>query len=116
MINQLDEIKDTLLKYFETRIDIVKIETRSKIEGVLIGAVYLVIVLCIFTVIATIISVMLAIYLNKRLESDYLGYVIVLGLLILKLAIWIIFREKLSLIIRRMLVKFVHVKEEITEP
>ena len=30
MINQLDEIKDTLLKYFETRIDIVKIETRSK--------------------------------------------------------------------------------------
>lgn len=116
MINQLDDLKDTLFKYIETRVDIVKIETRGKIESTLIVAAYMVVVLCIFTVLATVIAILLAIYLNELLHSKYLGYVIVIGLLILKLAIWLVFRKQLSQVLRKVIVSFVHAKEEITEP
>jgi hypothetical protein len=112
MLSQLEEIKETLFKYFETRIDLFKIETRDKIERAVVMAIYGALVLCIALTILILIVILLGTFLNKWLESDYLGFLILLGVFVLKLAAWIIWRENLVRFIRGMIVRFLKEKEE----
>ncbi|MCF2489991.1 phage holin family protein [Dyadobacter sp. CY347] len=112
MLSQLEEIKDTLFKYFETRIDLFKIETRDKIERAVVMGLYGAILLCIALTVLILIVILLGTFLNKWLDSDYLGYLILLGVFILKLVIWIVFREKLIQFIRGIIVRFVKIKED----
>ena len=112
MISQLEEIKDTLFKYFETRIDLFKIEIRDKIERAAVMAVYAAALLCIGLVILILIVILLGTFLNKWLDSDYLGYLILLGIFVLNLIIWIVFKEKLIVFIRKVIVRFVIIKED----
>jgi len=107
MLSQLEEIKDTLFKYFETRIDLFKIETRDKIEKAVVMAIYAALLLCVGLTILILVVILIGTFLNKLLNSDYLGYVILLGLFIIKLILGIVFREKLVSLIRNILVKFV---------
>ncbi|MCF0049197.1 phage holin family protein [Dyadobacter sp. LJ53] len=112
MLSQLEEIKDTLFKYFETRIDLFKIETRDKIERAVVMALYGAILLCIALTVLILLVILLGTFLNKWLDSDYLGYLILLGVFVLKLVIWIVFRDKLIEFIRGIIVRFVKVKED----
>ncbi|MCF2495320.1 phage holin family protein [Dyadobacter chenhuakuii] len=112
MLSQLEEIKDTLFKYFETRIDLFKIETRDKIERAVVMGLYGAILLCIALTVLILMVILLGTFLNKWLDSDYLGYLILLGVFILKLVIWIVFREKLIQFIRGIIVRFVKIKED----
>ena len=112
MLSQLEEIKDTLFRYFETRIDLFKIETRDKIERAVVMALYGAILLCIALTVLILMVILLGTFLNKWLDSDYLGYLILLGVFVLKLVIWIVFREKLIQFIRGIIVRFVKVKED----
>ncbi|MHA4736777.1 phage holin family protein [Dyadobacter sp. MSC1_007] len=112
MLSQLEEIKDTLFKYFETRIDLFKIETRDKIERAVVMGVYAAILLCLALTILILLVILLGTFLNKWLESDYLGYVILLGVFILKLVITIIWRETWIKLLRKIIVRFVKDKEE----
>jgi hypothetical protein len=107
MLSQLEEIKDTLFKYFETRIDLFKIETRDKIEKAVVMAVYGALALCLALTILILVVILVGTFLNKWLDSDYLGYLILLGLFIIKLVILIVFREKFVSFIRNIIVKFV---------
>jgi F0F1-type ATP synthase assembly protein I len=107
MLGQLEEIKDTLFKYFETRIDLFKIETRDRIERAVVLAVYAALLLSIALVIFVVMVILLGTFLNKWLNSDYLGFLILLGIFILKLVIWIGFREKWVSFIRSVIVRFV---------
>jgi F0F1-type ATP synthase assembly protein I len=112
MLNQLEEIKDTLFKYFETRIDLFKIETRDKIERAVIMAVYAALILCIALTIVILVVILLGTFLNKWLHSDYLGFLILLGIFVVKLIICIALRENLIRFIRRIIVRFVKEEEE----
>ena len=112
MLNQLEEIKDTLFKYFETRIDLFKIETRSKIEQAVVSAVYAALVLSIVLVIVILLVILLGTFLNKWLQSDYLGYVILLGVFIVKLVLWLVFKEKWMNMLRGLIIKFSQAKED----
>ena len=112
MLSQLEEIKDTLFKYFETRIDLFKIETRDKIERAVVMGVYAAILLCIGLTILILLVILLGTFLNEWLHSDYLGFVILLGVFILKLAITIIWKETWIRLIRKIIVRFVSAKEE----
>ncbi|MEO6283699.1 MAG: phage holin family protein [Dyadobacter sp.] len=112
MLSQLEEIKDTLFKYFETRIDLFKIETRDKIERAVVMAIYAAILLCLGLTVLILIVILLGTFLNKWLHSDYLGFLILLGVFILKLVITIVWREGIVTFIRNMIVRFVKVKED----
>ncbi|TDE12080.1 phage holin family protein [Dyadobacter psychrotolerans] len=112
MISQLEEIKDTLFKYFETRIDLFKIEIRDKIERAVIMAIYAAALLCIGLTILILIVILLGTFLNKWLHSDYLGFLILLGVFVLKLVLCIVFRERLIRFVRKFIVRFVQVKED----
>ena len=112
MLSQLEEIKETLFKYFETRIDLFKIETRDKIERAVVMAIYAALVLCIALTILILIVILLGTFLNKWLNSDYLGYLIMLGFFVINLVIWIVLKEKLIGMIRGIIVRFIKEKEE----
>lgn len=112
MLSQLEEIKDTLFKYFETRIDLFKIETRDKIERAVVMGIYAAILLCLGITILILLVILLGTFLNKWLHSDYLGFVILLGVFIIKLAITIIWKETWITLIRKIIVRFVSEKEE----
>ncbi len=112
MLSQLEEIKDTLFKYFETRIDLFKIETRDKIERAVVMGIFAAILLCLGLTILILLVILLGTFLNKWLHSDYLGFVILLGVFIIKLAVTIIWKETWIRLIRKIIVRFVSVKEE----
>lgn len=110
MINQLEEIKDTLFKYFETRLDILKIETRDKIERAMVQAAYGALLLSIALVILILAVILLGVFLNKWMESDYLGYVVLLAFFVIKLIVWLVFREKMVSVLHVLILKFMKVK------
>ncbi|WP_342088508.1 phage holin family protein [Dyadobacter sp. OTU695] len=112
MLSQLEEIKDTLFKYFETRIDLFKIETRDKIERAVVIGIFAAILLCLGLTILILLVILLGTFLNKWLHSDYLGFVILLGVFIIKLAVTIIWKETWIRLIRKIIVRFVSEKEE----
>jgi F0F1-type ATP synthase assembly protein I len=112
MLSQLEEIKDTLFKYLETRIDLFKIETRDKIERAVVTGIYAAILLCLGLTILILLVILLGTFLNKWLHSDYLGFVILLGVFVIKLAVTIIWRETWIRLIRKIIVRFVSEKEE----
>lgn len=112
MINQLDEIKATLFKYLESRLDLFKIETRGKVEQVLVSAVYAVFIFGIFLVAVVMAMVMLGNYLNEKLDSHYLGILILLGLTILKLIVWIVFRKQVTKVLAKIISAVIKVKED----
>jgi hypothetical protein len=107
MLSQLEEIKDTLFKYFETRIDLFKIETRDKIERAVVMAIYAAVLLCVGLTVLILLVILLGTFLNKWLDSDYLGYLILLGVFVLKLVIAIVWREGIIRFIRNIIVRFV---------
>ena len=115
LINQLEEIKDTLFKYFETRLDLFKIETRDKIERAVIMAAYAALLLCVALVIVILIVILLGTFLNKWLDSDYLGYLILLGFFVIKLVLWITLKETWIRLIRKVIIRFVQIKEDKEE-
>ena len=112
MLSQLEEIKDTLFKYFETRIDLFKIETRDRIEQAVIMAVYAALTLSIILVILILAVILLGTFLNKWLQSDYLGYLILFGVFVVKLVIWLVFKEKWIAFIRSIIIRFVKTSDE----
>jgi len=112
MLSQLEEIKDTLFKYFETRIDLFKIETRDKIERAVVMGLYGAILLCIGLTVLILLIILLGTFLNKWLDSDYLGFLILLGFFVLTLVLSIVFREKLTEFIRGIIVRFIKIKED----
>ena len=112
MFNQLEEIKDTLFKYFETRIDLFKIETRDKIERTVVSAIYGVVLLSVALIILILLIILLGTLLNKWLNSDYLGYLILLGFFALMLTLAIVLKKQLIGFIRNIITRSVQVKED----
>jgi len=112
MLSQLEEIKETLFKYFETRIDLFKIETRDKIERAVVMAVYATVLLCLALTILILVVILLGTFLNKWLNSDYLGYLILLGVFVLKLIVCIALKEKLIRFIRKSIVNILKEKDQ----
>lgn len=112
MISRLEEIRETLFKYLETRIDLLKIDVRDKIERAVVVAIYAAALVCIILTIFILLVILLGTFLNKWLESDYLGYVILLGIFVVKLIVWLSCRERLMEWIRHLLLRFGTAKQE----
>ncbi|WP_025762995.1 phage holin family protein [Dyadobacter tibetensis] len=112
MMNQLDEIKDTILRYLETRLDLFKIETRGRIEQAIVMVIYGILLYSIFLVALVLGLILLGNYLNEVLDSPYWGYVILLGAALLKLAIWIGFRKWTLGVLSNLIATIMSKKEE----
>jgi len=79
MLNQLEELRNTLFRYVETRADLVEVEIRGYIERIILKLVYVSVIIFTSLIVSVFLLILLAIYLNTLLESHFAGYLIVAG-------------------------------------
>ena len=72
---------DNLCKYVQTNIEIAKVEVQEKIEDIIKKAALIAILAIIGTLFLIFLLITLSSFLNEILESQYLGYLIVTGIL-----------------------------------
>lgn len=84
---------ENLIKYIESRIDLIKFETKESITEAVISIVRIV-TLLILTLFTTIfLSIALALYLNQVLESTFVGFLIVGGFYLILSLIALLFKD-----------------------
>jgi uncharacterized membrane protein YqjE len=93
---RLDNLVENLSGYFETRVELIKIEIREEIakvisHGLLIGMVFLLAMLFL-----VFFSVGLAHYLSSYFNNAYLGFWVVSGIYGVPGLILVLFRKKIS--------------------
>ena len=72
---------DNLYKYVQTNIEIAKVEIQEKIEDTIKKVALVAILAIICTLFLIFLLITLSSFLNEILESQYLGYLIVTGIL-----------------------------------
>ncbi len=105
MFKQLEEIRDTLYKYIEVRTELFKAESQEKLENVAVQVVYLVVIICLGFGVALFVLTLIASLLNHWLESRYLGFLIMLILFLLLLALGLLKQNLIKTIIKNILYK-----------
>ncbi len=105
MLNQFEELRDTLYKFIETRIDLLEVETRGYIEKIILKLVYAALMLFAASILVTFLLLLLAVYLNTLLQSVFAGYLIIAGFFALMLILLVSFREACLKFIRWILEK-----------
>ena len=105
MMNQFEEIKETLFRFLETRVDLLEVETRSYIERIILKLVYAALVVMAVIIIVVFLLLLLAIYLNSLLESVFLGYLLIVVFFTLILVVLITLRKRCLRFIRWILEK-----------
>lgn len=89
MLERLEEIRENIFRYMETRIELFTLEIRGKLEeGVVIG-IHGIVLALLATMTTIFIFILLAAYLNELTDSRYIGFMIVTGFFLLLLLIWI---------------------------
>jgi sensor domain CHASE-containing protein len=106
MLGKIEEIRQTLLKYLEIRVELVKTETQEKVENATVKGSYLMVLMLLGSLAMMFLLLILAVFLNDWLESHYLGFVIIFGLLVFKIIIWIWARRVIQNLIRKLLHRF----------
>ncbi len=114
MFRQIEEIRDTLLNYLEARIELFQLETRERIEDLILKALYFLIGTLLVFVSLLFMLILVAVGINIGLDSPYAGYLIVLGLLVTLSAIWFLFRERWLSRLRVLLTRLSRKKEPVT--
>ncbi|MBU1820951.1 MAG: phage holin family protein [Bacteroidetes bacterium] len=111
MFRQLEEIRATLLRYLETRIELFQLEQRDRIEQLILKLIYLSVGAFLLLVIGILAIILLAVGLNVWLESRYAGYLIVLGFFMILALLWFLFRPRWLSILRVLLAKMAEEKQ-----
>lgn len=114
MFRQIEEIRETLFNYIESRIELLQLETRERIEAVILKALFFSIaaVLLFFTLLFLLI--LLSVGLNIWLDSRFAGYLIMLGVFGILSLLWFLFKIKWLSVLRAMLTKMAEKKEPQT--
>ncbi len=88
MFEKIEEVWNYLFKYLETRLDLIKTETQERLENIVIQLIYLIVLLLLAALTGIFLFIMLALGINEWLNSRYVGFLIVFGLLAASTAIW----------------------------
>lgn len=103
MFEKIEEIRDYLYKYLETRLDLLKTEAQEQLENIVIQIIYLVVLLLLASMTGIFVFMMIAVLLNEWLESRYLGFAIVFGSLLILTGFWIKADSWVHKVVRRLL-------------
>ncbi len=93
---RLDNLVENLSGYFETRVELIKLEVREEITKVISHALMLAVLLLLALLFLVFFSIGLANYLNVYFQDFYMGYWIVAGIYGLPGLIIFLFRKKIS--------------------
>ena len=89
MLEKIDEIRDSIFKYLEARIELFKLETRNKVEEGAVQAIHGVVLGFLATITTIFLFSLLAAWLNHLTDSRYLGFLIVAGFFLVLTVIWV---------------------------
>jgi len=103
MLNRLEEIKQNLYKYLEIRIELFKAELQGGFEAALIQLLYFTVLLVLVFVTVVFLLIVAAIYLNYLLQTQYVGFGIVSGLLAILTLFWVVAQSRAQFFIRKTL-------------
>ncbi|GAB3329890.1 hypothetical protein GCM10027299_33940 [Larkinella ripae] len=112
MLEKLEEIRESIFKYLEARIELFKLETRSQVENVALNAVHGVVLGFLATITTIFLFSLLAAYLNEVLDSRYLGFLIVAGFFLLLTIIWALAKGPVEGMLRKMTYKILKNQQE----
>ncbi len=95
----IDKLLDTLTSYLETKLEIFKLDLKEEI-GSAISKVIIYIIVGVLGIIAFAFALLaLATFLNELLESNFLGYLIDVGIIFIAIAILYLKKEKIAKLI-----------------
>jgi Putative Actinobacterial Holin-X, holin superfamily III len=103
MFEKIEEVRNYLFKYLETRLDLIKTETQERLENIVIQLIYLVVLLLLGSLTSIFLFIMLAVGINEWLDSRYAGFLIVFGLLFVATFFWANAGEKVQQWVRQLL-------------
>ncbi|MGA0556971.1 phage holin family protein [Larkinella sp. VNQ87] len=102
MLEKLEEIRESIFKFLEARIELFKLETRSQVENIALKAVHGIVLGFLATITTIFLFSLLAAYLNELLDSRYLGFLIVAGFFLLLTLIWALAKGSVENMLRKM--------------
>ncbi|GAA4468007.1 hypothetical protein GCM10023189_52590 [Nibrella saemangeumensis] len=112
MLEKLDEIRENIFRYLEARIELFKLETRSKVEEGAVTGTYFVGLALLATITTIFVFTLLAAFLNHVLDSRYLGFLIVAGFFLILTAIWFFAKNGIQNWIRNTAYKAIKARQD----
>ncbi|GAB3269211.1 hypothetical protein GCM10027347_39100 [Larkinella harenae] len=112
MLEKLEEIRESIFKYLEARIELFKLETRSQVENAALNAVHGIVLGFLITITTIFLFSLLAAYLNEVLDSRYLGFLIVAGFFLLLTLIWAFAKGSVENMLRKTTYNMLKNKQE----
>ena len=113
MFRKIEEIRETLLHYLESRIELFQLEQRDRVERLILKTIYLGTGLFLLFMVFLLGIILLAIGLNSWLDSPYAGYLILFGFFVVIALVWFLFRTRWYDLLRMLISKRVQKKEMI---
>ncbi|MCF0064460.1 YihY/virulence factor BrkB family protein [Dyadobacter chenwenxiniae] len=106
------KVMDTVTQFIDDKLNAIRAEIKAKIaEFTAPFSFYAYAAVIVFLIVITVV-VLLGHFLNNAFNSDYLGFVVLLGFTLVLFSLCFIFRENLLESIRRMIAKRVQTKNE----
>ncbi len=102
---KFDELKENFIKLIEAKFELKKIEIQENIESKL-AKMLVFIVIGIFLFIAFLmLNILLAIFLNSYLESNWIGYLVLLIFYLVIIPILLFYKDKIELMLKEKIQK-----------
>jgi len=102
---RLDSFIQLLGKYIDVKIDLLKSEIKHEIVQVLVKAGMMFMILIVSLVLLLFLSLGMVNFINDRLNNGFAGYWIVAGFYAILVLVMILFREKLTNYLLRVILK-----------
>ena len=103
MFDRLNDIRETLLKYIEARIELLRVDVQGRFEDVIVQLVYFILLTTAATAGLVFLFALLAVAINVWLGSAYLGWLVVFLLFALPFAGLLLFKGFFMRLIQRVL-------------
>ncbi len=103
MIRGIEEIRDTLEKFLETRVDLIQIEMRDRLEKGIVVMVYGLAAAAIGVIALVLLLMLAAGLLNQLFQSWYMGYLILFLFFLILFVLWLSFRTSCMELVRKVL-------------
>lgn len=94
-ISNLDKIVDTLTKYIDVRLEILKLQLKENAVNLLSVLIYIFILLTLLLSFLFFSAMALGLWLNYMLESTYLGFVIIAATYLIPITIALVNKGKI---------------------
>jgi hypothetical protein len=109
---RLDGLLSNLSGYIESRVDLVKIEIREEVAGILSRGLIMMLIIMVGLMCMLFLSLAAAQYLNTLLMSEYLGYVIVALFYGLLVGFLLIFRKSFFRMFEKQIVEMIRQRQQ----